>query len=507
MSLQPLLLTLQLIAVAVVIAGIIGIVGAWAATVLQSTGRIGRFAVRCFLLAMVIGVATPLMLHAAAWEATAGKFGWWTMTQTGARTNSAGAYGSFRGLLACGWIHGAFGAAITALATWYGTAQTPDAVIEQSRMDLGPVALWWQVRLPIAAPWSIAALLATATIAATEMSVVDLYGYETVADVFYLYFAIDPSLPRILWTCTLPLALAAALLIWLFISRRRLLVVRSQRDRRELQMEPTSMVITAFCFSIVASIITIVTLVPIGGLVIKAGQLVSINDGVIDAAWSAGACWERLAMAPDLFAAEYTWTALIATVTGITSLLIAWPLAMIGRRRRGIERLLDIVTVLAFAVPGPIIGMSVVQLFQLPLPGFRFLYSQTIGPAVIALLVRAVPIGYWVLRSGYRGLDQAVLDSARLELSLWRRVRDVDLPLLGRALVLAMLACSLFASGDVPSILPVIPAGVTMVGTRLFELLHAGARYQEASLALWYVLFVVAIALVWVRQFDNSRVK
>ena len=52
------------------------------------------------------------------------------------------------------------------------------------------------------------------------------------------------------------------------------------------------------------------------------------------------------------------------------------------------------------------------------------------------------------------------------------------------------------ASGDVPATLPVVPPGVTTVGTRLFGLLHSGARQQEAALAIWYVGFVVSFVMI-----------
>ena len=76
-------------------------------------------------------------------------------------------------------------------------------------------------------------------------------------------------------------------------------------------------------------------------------------------------------------------------------------------------------------------------------------------------------------------------------------------------IVLAFMLAAVIASGDVPAMLPVMPAGVTTVGTRLFELLHSGARYQEASLASWYVAAVVLFALIWIRQTipKNARVK
>ena len=88
MWIQPLLLTLQLMAVSVIIATVIGIVGAWAATSLEGSGRPGRMMCRSFLALLLVAVAMPLILHAAAWEATAGKFGWMIMTQTGASTLS-----------------------------------------------------------------------------------------------------------------------------------------------------------------------------------------------------------------------------------------------------------------------------------------------------------------------------------------------------------------------------------------------------------------------------------
>jgi iron(III) transport system permease protein len=63
------------------------------------------------------------------------------------------------------------------------------------------------------------------------------------------------------------------------------------------------------------------------------------------------------------------------------------------------------------------------------------------------------------------------------------------------------------ASGDVPATLPVIPPGMTTVGTRLFGLLHSGARYQESALAIWYLLAVAAISLVLFRQGVAGRVR
>jgi iron(III) transport system permease protein len=83
----------------------------------------------------------------------------------------------------------------------------------------------------------------------------------------------------------------------------------------------------------------------------------------------------------------------------------------------------------------------------------------------------------------------------------------IDLPILKRSLMTAFLATGVVASGDVPATLPVIPPGVSTVGTRLFGLLHSGARYQEAALAIWYVLAITAISLFLLRQQSPGRVR
>jgi len=208
-----------------------------------------------------------------------------------------------------------------------------------------------------------------------------------------------------------------------------------------------------------------------------------------------------------IFAAEYQWTGIIAISVALSAVLIAWPLAAAGRQRRRLEAGLDLLTIGLVLLPGPLVGLMVVRFFQLPVPGFSVLYQQTLVPTVVALLFRAVPAAYWVLRAGYRGLDNQLLDTAQLDHSWIRRIWRIDRPLLQGSLWGAGIAAAIIASGDVPATLPVVPPGVTTVGTRLFGLLHSGARYQEAALAMWYLAAVLVISLFLARRFLALRVK
>ena len=136
---QPLFLTFQLVVFALVLSGTLGVAGGWAASRLRAAGSFWSLIAAGFLAAMVVAVAMPMILQAAAWEATAGKFGWMIMTQTGARAEGLSDYGFFRGLIACGWIHGLLGVALVSLATWYGMDRVPTQLRQKARMDLGRV--------------------------------------------------------------------------------------------------------------------------------------------------------------------------------------------------------------------------------------------------------------------------------------------------------------------------------------------------------------------------------
>jgi len=493
--------------VSVTVAAILGVAGAWAGSVLQSGGRVARTFAIALAGCLLFAVALPLVLHAAAWESTAGKFGWMILTQSGSRAEGTGGYGFFGGLVAAGWIHAVYGAAIVTLTTWHGVRTTPVLIVQQSRLDLGPMASWWRVRLPLAMPWLLLGLLLTGLLAASEMTVVDLYRFRTLADEFYLFYAADPTLVSVVITCAVPLALSMVVVTSLLHSRRGSITTQNRQGDAASNVENFSPIHTRIAGTIAVVLAAVIVGVPLIGMLIKLGHEVTVIGGEIQASWSAEQSIRRLFSAPMDFAAEYRWTGLIALLGGTLSVVIAAPMAMVGRTRPRWEPWIDAMAVIAFVIPGPIVGLVIVGLFQVDLPGFSMLYQQTLVPTLLALMMRAVPAAYWVLRSASRGIADSVIDASQLDTWPVRRWWLVHRPLLSRSYLAAGVVGGVIAAGDVPATLPVIPPGVTTVGTRLFGLLHSGARYQEAALALWYVFAVVVISSYFLRQIFAPRGK
>lgn len=494
--LHPLLLTVTLMIASVAIAAVVGIVGAWAGWTLARGGVTARWSAKLFFAFIVAAVAMPMILHATAWEATAGKFGWWMLTQTGARTDAGGVYGFFAGGIATGWIHGVVGAAMVTLATWIGASRVPASTMGLASLEMGPTESFFRIALPMASPWWITALVATAMLAATEMTAADLYGFRSIADKFYLFHALDPDMASVLAICFVPLVIATTAMLAASVWRRKLVTQTEQTESQTVAPESIGIALPLIAGGFAITVGMVLVGIPLFGILFKAGQNVVVVDDVASIQWSAALLIQRLAQAPKIFAAEYQWTAVIAAATACVCVLIAWPAAFIGRSHRAVERWLDFGSLALVCIPGPIVGLIVVRAFQAGVPGMTTLYQQTIVPTVIALSFRAGAAAYWILRSGYRGIDRVVLESAAMEMSGPRRFWTMDRHLLCRPAAAAWLAAALVASGDVPAMLPVIPAGVTTVSVRLFGLLHSGARYQEAALAFWYIVAVVVIATI-----------
>lgn len=478
----------------VTIATVVGIPAAWACGVLASGGKRLRWIASGFVSVLGGVMLIPLVLHAAAWEATAGKFGIAMLTQTGSRS-SGSSYGFFDGLVATAWIHGVHGSAIVALATVFGVSKIPNAIDEQSRLDAGPVARWWTIRLRLALPWIVLGMMAVAGLAATEMTVADLYGYRTLVDTFYLNYALDPSATSLAWACLVPAIVSAALVVhW---NRRLRGRYPSEVAGANVQDEPPSAAATRFALVFCTAISIVVAAVPMVGLIGNLGRSVAPDEsGELSTTWSAGSVAQRVAEAPSVFASEYIWTAVIAVVTSVVAVAVAWPWvsrtrSVVGHGRFAGPAFFDAITIAMVCTPGPIVGLAVVSFFQWDVPGFSFLYQQTIVPTVIAMLARGLPVSYWIIRGGYAGIPDETLQMAKLDLSPLNRFWQVERPLVLRSLVGAGLATAIVTSGDLPATLPVAPAGVTTVAIRLFGLLHSGVRYQESALVAWYVLAVI----------------
>ena len=183
---------------------------------------------------------------------------------------------------------------------------------------------------------------------------------------------------------------------------------------------------------------------------------------------------------------------LAATASTLLGIALAW-FAGRGGVRSGV--VLAIVAT-SLAVPGPILGLGIIQLLNQPdCPPLWFLYDQSILAPWLALMVRSLAPATLILWQALGSFPSELLDAAAIDGagSLGRLCRVV-LPNRVAALVLAWLVALAVALGDLAASILVVPAGVKTLSIEVFGLLHYGVQDQVAGICLALVATFAAIA-------------
>jgi iron(III) transport system permease protein len=203
-------------------------------------------------------------------------------------------------------------------------------------------------------------------------------------------------------------------------------------------------------------------------------------DGLI---WS-GAAWNS-------FGTTLTIAAISAPLTAVVGLLTAW---LLVRQRFAGKRAFEFGTMLSFAIPGTVIGVSYILAFNVP----PLELTGTGVILVISFVFRNMPVG---VRAGIASMSQLdkSLDEASLTLgaSTFTTVRRVVLPLLRPAIVAALAFSFVRAMTAISAVIFLVSAEYDMATSYIIGRVENG----DYGLAIAYssvliVVMVIAIALM-----------
>ncbi|QDV66987.1 spermidine/putrescine ABC transporter membrane protein [Rosistilla carotiformis] len=439
----------------------------------------------------VLSISLPLFIHAAAWEATLGKFGWLALSGVAAR----GSF--FAGLVASAWIHGVTGAAWVALIVGLFLRRGPLPGEEAAQLETGAVRAALQVTLPGTFLMTLSGGLWVALIAATEISVVDLYGFRTLADEVYFQYALSPNPAPILLATMLPVGICTGIAMVSALGRRRIkrtIGGTPARVRASLSAGGGAGQVAAHAS--LTLLATLMILLPLASLAIKAGWTVTAIDGELQAGWSAAQATESIVQATWMFRTEYYWTAMLAATVIVMTLPLATLLAWLGRYRL---RSVAIGCLFLMFIPGPVISVGILWLFANTGIGWLGdLYDRTLIPAGLAVLHRSVPLSCMILMGSFYASDRRVDEAARVDgAGWWQRLRSIELPRIVGPLAICSFVSAVLALGEISATELVLPPGVSTVARRVFGLLHSGVRYQESGLCLISSTIVITTMIVF----------
>jgi iron(III) transport system permease protein len=198
----------------------------------------------------------------------------------------------------------------------------------------------------------------------------------------------------------------------------------------------------------------------------------------------AGTAWDSLFTTLKL-------AAISAPLTAGLGLLISWLLARTEFRGQG---LFEFAALLAFAIPGTVLGVSYILAFNVP----PFELTGTGLIIVLCFLFRNLPVGVRAGTAAFKQLDRS-LDEASLMLraSTVQTLRRVVMPLLKPALVAALVYSFVRAMTTVSAVIFLVTAENDLATTYIIS--RVGNGDYGVALAYCTVLIVLmslAIALI-----------
>ncbi|HXT42428.1 MAG TPA: ABC transporter permease subunit [Candidatus Angelobacter sp.] len=152
-------------------------------------------------------------------------------------------------------------------------------------------------------------------------------------------------------------------------------------------------------------------------------------------------------------------------------------------------------TWLPFLVPGVLLGMALIFVFNRP-PFIAF--YESVGIVFFAWTVRYLAVGWNTTAQALRSVDADLSDAARLEgASRWQSLRLVQWPQVAPLVAAGWYLTYLFCLWDAETLILVMPPGAETLAIRVFNFLHYGHNAQVNALCLVLLMLAVAPVAIW----------
>ncbi|MCZ7627354.1 MAG: iron ABC transporter permease [Candidatus Methylomirabilota bacterium] len=469
-----------LAALATLWAIILGLPPAWILTRTDLPGR------RVLLAVAVLPLAIPPYIGALTYITLLGPVGWVNTTAQalGAGGPIANIYGLWGGIFVLGLFTYPY------ILLMAGSAlQGSDPALEEAAraVGLGSIATFRRVTLPLLRPSLLAGALLVFLYALSDFGAVSLLRVDTfTTEIFHqLNTRFDQRNAAVL-SGVLVLITAGVL-----IAQRATLGRRSYVQRRSGVRPPT--VYPLGRWKLPALCCTYIVLggsvfLPVALLLYQTGSLMTLLQTLVSGYHF---LWNSL------------WTATVAaTAASGLGLFVAY----LAQRRQGpVGLLLTSATQLGYAVPGTVLGLSLILLYNAYLP---WVYG-TAAMVIIGYLLRFLPQAVQGSTAALVQVDAHLEEAARsLGRSAWQALREVTLPLIRPGIAAGWMLVFISSMKELAATLLLRPAGFDTLPVRIWiasiEVDYAGAA---ATSLILIAITAVPLFLMTRRDATLSRIE
>lgn len=189
---------------------------------------------------------------------------------------------------------------------------------------------------------------------------------------------------------------------------------------------------------------------------------------------------------------------LLASATAGICVLVAVPLAFLSVRRRNISlRLLDIAIEAPWVVPGTVVALGMILAFLKPLPLVGVSIYGTMAILVIAYLSRFLPLVLRPVAAAAQSADPSLDEAARVAgAGLVRRILSIFLPGMLPAATAGAILVVMTALNELTLSALLWSSGNETIGVMIFALQYEGNSTAAAAVAVLSTMLVLLLATI-----------
>ena len=339
-----------------------------------------------------------------------------------------------------------------------------DGRLEEAALVIAPAGrVLWRITLPLVAPSVFAAALVIFVLAVSEFGVPGVLRVRVYSTEVFTAFAALFDFGRAILVAVplLVLCLAGALLAAVILGDRLV------STRRGSQSPPALLNPWRRTTAVVAILVVAVAL--------GAPLVVLLGQARGAASWSTVVAGSGDAITNSLLLAAAGATAVV-----IVAVWLGHARARAGRRR---GQLVDTLFLTVFAVPGTIVGVGLIGLWNQP--GLFGAVYGTDAMFVLAYLARFVPVAALVLAASTRQVPVSHEEAAAVAGAGWLRTMSrIVLPQIRLAIVAAWMIAFILSFGELGVSILVAPPGEATLPIRIYTIIANTPPSHVAVLAL-----------------------
>jgi iron(III) transport system permease protein len=349
--------------------------------------------------------------------------------------------------------------------------------------EAGLLAASWkevmaEITLPLLAPAAALSFMLVFILSFGEFSVANFLRYDVYpVESFTLFAAFYDTGPAI--AAALPLAGAALLFLLaeeLFFRKRSYRpYLFSRHEILTLKLGP----LRRWLFPAVAVLGFVVVIAPMIVLLVNSGGLENYL--------------KAFRMAGDSMLRSLEFAATTATLMTFFGFFIGY---LVHTKALAVWRVADAVTIFLFALPGTVIGISLISLWNTPWTNIVYATPLIV---IFGLLAKYTALAGKISAVWLAQIPSSMEEAAQVAGAGWfRRVIFIVIPLMWRGVAVAWIAGYIFSLRDTSVTMLVYPPGQDTLAVRIFTLMANGS--DELIAALCVIMITITLlpaALLW----------